>query len=55
MKEAINFLRTVYNDSVPDVANIIVAEADKDKEVILNYLTAVKEYTEKLIDKVKEL
>ena len=53
MREAVNFLRTVYSESVYDVANIITSEAEEDKESILRYLIAVKEYTEGLIDKVK--
>ena len=52
MKEAINFLRTIYADSVADVANILTAEADGNKVDILAYLIAVKKYTEELIDKL---
>ena len=53
MKEAVNFLREVYGGSIVDVANIITAEAENDKETILKYLANVKEYTEGLIEKVK--
>ena len=53
MKEAVNFLREVYDGSIMDVANILTAEAENDKETILKYLTSVKEYTEGLIEKVK--
>lgn len=35
------------------VANILTAEAENDKETILNYLASVKKYTEGLIEKVK--
>ena len=53
MKEAVNFLTQVYYGSVENVATIKVAEAESDKETILKYLTNVKEYTEGLIEKVK--
>jgi len=53
MKEAVNFLTQVYYGSVENVATIKVAEAENDKETILKYLANVKEYTEELIEKVK--
>ena len=53
MKEAVSFLREVYDGSIMDIANILTAEADNDKETILKYLASVKEYTEGLIEKVK--
>lgn len=49
MKEAVNFLRAVYDGSIEDVAAIIVAEANNDKETIRGYLNTVRDYTEKLI------
>lgn len=55
MREVCAFLCTVYHDSPFDVAAIRVAEADGDKNEILEYLLGVKNYAEKLIDKVKEL
>ena len=54
MNEAVNFLKHVFNDSVPDVANIIVAEAENDKETIEKYLWTVYNYTAKLINKLKD-
>ena len=54
MKPAVNFLRQVYEGSVNDVANIIVAEAEGDKETIIQYLNRVKEYTEKLIKETED-
>ena len=53
MKEAINFLRTVYKDSVPDVARILVAEAEGDATIISRYLDTVSKYVEKLKSKVE--
>ena len=34
----INFLRHIYSESVSDIANIMVAEAEDDYDTILNYL-----------------
>lgn len=54
MKEAVNFLTQVFYDSVVDVANIKVAEADNDKATIEKYLMTVHNYTARLINKLKE-
>lgn len=54
MKEAVNFLRTVYGQSVPDCARIMVAEADEDVDVIREYLITVRDYTEGLINKLQQ-
>lgn len=54
MKEAVNFLTQVFDGSVTDIANIKVAEADNDKATIEKYLITVRDYTEKLINKLKE-
>lgn len=53
MNEAVSFLREVYDGSIVDIANILTAEAENDKETILKYLASVKEYAEGLIEKVK--
>lgn len=34
----INFLRHVYSESVTDIANIMVAEAEDDYDTIIKYL-----------------
>ena len=52
MREAVNFLRTIYANSIPDVARIIVAEAENDTEIIKKYLTTARDYTDKLINKL---
>ena len=52
MREAVNFLRHVYEGSMPDVANIMVAEANKDTETMKKYLITVRDYTQKLINKL---
>ena len=54
MREAVNFLRTVYTQSVPDCARIMVAEADEDVDVIREYLITVRDYTEGLINKLQQ-
>lgn len=53
MREAVNFLRTVYAQSVPDCARIMVAEADEDVDAIKKYLTTVRDYAEGLINKIQ--
>lgn len=55
MKEAINFLKHIYSESIPDIANILVAEVEGDKEMIKNYLLDVRIYIDKLLnDESKE-
>ena len=54
MKEAINFLKHIYSDSVPDVANLLVAEADGDVETIKSYLLGMRNYVDKLINEIGE-
>lgn len=55
MKEAVYFLKHVYYGSIVDVANILTAEAEGDKERLLMYLGEVKNYTESLIEKLNSL
>jgi hypothetical protein len=38
----INFLRHVYSESVSDLANIIVAEAEDDYDTIIKYLSNLR-------------
>ena len=52
MMEAINFLKHVYSESVPDVANLLVAEAEGDVENIKSYLLGVRNYVDKLINEI---
>lgn len=54
MKEAINFLKHIYSESVPDIANILVAEAEGDKETIRRYLTSVRDYVEELLNELEK-
>lgn len=39
----INFLRHVYSESVSDIANIMVAEAEDDYDTIIKYLSCLRE------------
>lgn len=39
----INFLRHVYSESVTDIANITVAEAEDDYNTIIKYLSNLRE------------
>lgn len=51
-KTAVNFLKHVFDGNVSHMANIVVAEAEGDKDIIKEYLESIKE----LIDKwIKEL
>lgn len=51
-KTATNFLRHVFANSVTDIANITVAEAEDDYDTILQYLVIVQRV---IGDWVKEL
>ena len=53
MMEAINFLKHVYSESVPDIANILVAEADGDVEMVKDYLLSVRNYIYKLLNEIE--
>ena len=53
MKEAVNFLVEVFATSYEDLAFIYTAEAENNREAIIKYLANVKDYTEGLIEKVK--
>lgn len=44
LKSAVSFLKNVYRDSGDDVANIIIAEADENYEMIVEYLTEVEDF-----------
>lgn len=39
----INFLRHLYSESVTDIANIMVAEAEDDYNTIIKYLSNLRE------------
>lgn len=50
-----NFLKHIFSESVPDLANIVEAEATDDKETLIDYLTSVKSYIEKWIEQIKDM
>ena len=37
-KAPINFLRHIYSESISDIANIMVADAEDDYDTIIKYL-----------------
>lgn len=49
-RAVINFLITVYGESVSDVATILCAEAEDDTETLKRYLTTVRDFVNKLIE-----
>lgn len=57
-KTATNFLRHVFANSVTDIANITVAEAEDDYDKILDYLeilgNAIDDWIEKIRQEKKE-
>ena len=53
MKTAINFLKHVYSESVPDVANLLVAEAEGDVKMVKDYLLNVRNYIDKLLNEIE--
>lgn len=53
MKEAINFLKHIFSKSVPDMANILVAEAEGDVKTIKSYLAGVRNYIDKLLNEIE--
>lgn len=54
METAVKFLKHVYSESVPDIANILVAEAEGDKETIKNYLMGVRNYIDRLLSRIED-
>ena len=52
-KVATNFLRHVYSSSVPDLANITVAEGEDKYDVIISYLETLRGYMDKWISELK--
>lgn len=49
-RAVINFLMTVYGESVTDVATILCAEANGDTDTLKKYLTTVRDFVNKLIE-----
>ena len=53
METAVKFLKHVYSESVPDVANLLVAEAEGDVEMIKDYLLNVRNYIDRLLNEIE--
>ena len=54
MRQAVNFLKHVYSESVADIANLVVADAEGDTDMIIDYLFGVRDYVDKLIEQEKK-
>ena len=50
-----NFLKHIFSESVPDLANIVEAEATDDKETLIDYLTSVKDSIGIWIEQIKDM
>lgn len=51
-RAVINFLMTVYDKSVSDVATILCAEAEGDTTTLKKYLTTVRDFVNNLIEEI---
>ena len=51
-KMAVNLLKNIYQDDFMAVAQIITAEADENKEILIEYLDCVEEFVKKLKEKL---
>ena len=50
---SINFLRHVYSESIPDIVNIMTAEAEDDYDTIIQYLFNLRLTIGDWIDKLQ--
>ena len=50
-----NFLKHIFSESVPDLANIVEAEATDDKETLIDYLNSVKGSIGIWIEQIKDM
>lgn len=50
MRHAVSFLKHIYESSVPDLANILVAEAEGNTKLIVKYLETVRGFVDSLIE-----
>lgn len=50
VKTASKFLRSVYGDDILAIGQILNAEAENDKTMLIDYLKCVKDFTERLIE-----
>lgn len=51
-RAVIKFLKTVYANSISDIAIILCAEAEDDTETLKRYLTTVRDFVNKLIEEI---
>lgn len=53
-KSSINFLTTVFSESIPDVANILNAQAEDEYDTIITYFKAIADKCEDWIETLKK-
>ena len=53
MKAALEFLKYIYFDSTNDLAQILNAEANNDKQTVKKYLNSVKGFIDDLINGIE--
>lgn len=49
-----NFLKHIFSESIPDLANIVEAEANNDKDTLIDYLVSVKNSIDVWIGEIKD-
>lgn len=49
-----NFLKHIFSESVPDLANIVEAEANDDKETLIDYLKSIKIHIDGWIAEIQD-
>ena len=50
----INFLQHIYSESVTDIANILIAEAEDDYDTIINYLYSLRVQIHDWMDELQD-
>lgn len=52
---AVNFLMSIYKENMYSIADIATAQAEGNKEVLINYLDEVRGFCEELIKDIKDI
>ena len=53
-KTAVRLLKTIYQEDITAISQILVAEAENDTEIILSYLDCVEEFVAQIKEKIKK-
>lgn len=48
-----NFLKHIFSGSIPDIANIVEAEARNSKDILIGYLSSVRDCIDKWITEIE--